>query len=136
MNFFISKGLIIRSLLRMANKANVEALKVNAEQAQNLISHLKNEMKTLNEQYNVLKAQQLLEENEKLKKAVEAAKNRLITIEVQNGIKQVPLPNESSPPTVLKSSEPPQPKANETASPVESVAATPKVDKPKKRKKG
>lgn len=52
-------------------------------------------MNVLNTEYNNILAQQLIEENAKLVAAVEEAKKRLIHLEVKNGIKQIPLPNQN-----------------------------------------
>lgn len=71
-------------------------------------------------------AKQLKEENARLLAAVEEAKKKLVSLEVQNGVKQVPLPQ-----TVLTSSTP-----IETVQPApELVAEKPIEAKPKKDKK-
>ena len=81
-------------------------------------------MSFLNTEYNTLLAKQLREENAKLFAAVEEAKARLVQLEVKNGIKQIPVPNQTT-----KVSEDPQP-----AKP-KPVEQKPKEAKPKKEKK-
>lgn len=55
------------------------------------------QLSILNNEYNALRAQQLREENEKLIRAVEAAKARLVSAEVNSGIKQIPVPGQQAP---------------------------------------
>lgn len=47
----------------------------------------------MNDKYNMLLAQQLREENTKLVQAVEQAKKKLISLETQNGIRQINVPS-------------------------------------------
>ncbi|XP_063912934.1 aminoacyl tRNA synthase complex-interacting multifunctional protein 1 [Zophobas morio] len=102
--------------------SSIDRIKQNAESAKQTIQELKNELSFLNTEYNTLLAKQLREENAKLFAAVEEAKTRLVQLEVKNGIKQIPVPNQTT-----KVSEDPQP-----AKPVEQK---PKETKPKKEKK-
>lgn len=53
------------------------------------------QLNALNSEYNNILGQQLIEENAKLVAAVEEAKKRLISLEVKNGIKQIPLPDQT-----------------------------------------
>lgn len=85
---------------------------------------------SLNTRYNNAYAEYLREENRKLLIAVEEAKNKLIQIEIQNGIPQISVPGQGI----------------DAASPVEPTVAAPQptevkkteakdTDKPKKEKK-
>ncbi|CAH1174228.1 unnamed protein product [Phaedon cochleariae] len=120
---------IFRNLkyLRMTGKAAIERIKENAEVAKNTINELKNEMNVLNNEYNTILAQQLREENAQLLAAVEAAKNKLVQLELQKGIKQTPLPNQ----TILQSSviEPPAPALSTATHTTPDSSAKPKKDK-------
>ncbi|CAG9768782.1 unnamed protein product [Ceutorhynchus assimilis] len=94
----------------MTEKASIERVKANAQLAKDTINSLKNELGFINREYNNILAMQLKEENAKLQAAVEQAKIKLIELEIQNGIKQIPVPNQKQA-TVLTSAavtEPPQ----------------------------
>lgn len=76
-------------------------------------------------------AKQLREENTRLLAAVEEAKKKLVSLEVQNGVKQVPLPQ-----TVLTSSATIEPASEQPAEkPKETAEAKPKKDKKPKPQK-
>lgn len=80
-------------------------------------------------------AKQLREENARLLVAVEEAKKKLVSLEVQNGVKQVPLPQ-----TVLTSSAPietlqPTPEQPKELATKETAEAKPKKDKKPKPQK-
>lgn len=75
-------------------------------------------------------AKQLREENVKLLAAVEEAKKKLVQMEVKNGVKQIPLPNQK--PVVLSSA----PVESQTKPPQTQNEEQPKAEaKPKKEKK-
>ncbi|XP_072380254.1 aminoacyl tRNA synthase complex-interacting multifunctional protein 1 [Diabrotica undecimpunctata] len=78
----------------MSGKGTMERIKQNAQLAKQTIDELKNELNIINNEYNTLLSRQLQEENAKLLAAVEDAKKKLIQLEVQNGVKQVPVPNQ------------------------------------------
>lgn len=91
-------------------------------------------MNVLNSEYNNILAQQLIEENAKLVAAVEEAKKRLVKLEVKNGIKQVPLPDETIKNTSSAAVTSEEVKKTENAPVVEEKqkAAKPKKEKPTK----
>lgn len=85
----------------------------------------------MNAEYNNILGQQLIEENAKLLAAVEEAKKRLITLEVKNGIKQIPVPSQTintSANNVEKVEE------MKTEKDISVVEDKPKAAKPKKEK--
>ncbi|KAJ3643832.1 hypothetical protein Zmor_026518 [Zophobas morio] len=102
--------------------SSIERIKQNAESAKQTIQELKNELSFLNTEYNTLLAKQLREENAKLFAAVEEAKARLVQLEVKNGIKQIPVPTQTT-------------KVSEDPQPPKPVEQKPKEPKPKKEKK-
>ncbi|XP_057651556.1 aminoacyl tRNA synthase complex-interacting multifunctional protein 1 [Diorhabda carinulata] len=79
---------------RMSGKEAIQRIKQNAQVAKQTIDELKNELNILNNEYNAILTRQLQEENSKLVAAVEDAKNKLIQLEIRNGIKQIPIPNQ------------------------------------------
>lgn len=76
----------------MSVQSPMECIKENAKVTKEATNTLKDELKMLNESYNNLRAKQLLDENQKLTRAVEEAKNKLIQLEVKNGKKQIQIP--------------------------------------------
>lgn len=88
-------------------------------------------MNVLNKEYNNILAQQLIEENAKLVTAVEDAKKRLVKLEIKNGIKQIPLPNQNVNANAVTNGEKIDEPAKEQAAP---VVEKPKAVKPKKEK--
>lgn len=78
----------------MSGKEAIQRIKQNAEVAKQTIDELKNELNILNNEYNAILTRQLQEENAKLIAAVEGAKNKLIQLEIQNGIKQISIPSQ------------------------------------------
>lgn len=76
----------------MPEKSSIERIKENAQVAKDTIDSLKTELNIINKEYNNILARQLREENAKLTAAVEEAKKKLIQLEIQNGIKQIPIP--------------------------------------------
>lgn len=107
----------------MTGRNAIERIKQNAEVTKQTLEELKNELNIINQGYNLMLVKQLREENAKLSAAVEVAKNKLIQLEIQNGVKQVPIPNQNQLPA-----EPPKECVNVPLS-------APEVkDKPKKVK--
>lgn len=75
----------------------------------------------------------LTEENSRLTAAVEAAKKKLIELEIENGIKQIPLPNQ--PPLIAISESKPSQIIPETPQQQQQQPEPPKASKLKKDKK-
>jgi len=110
----------------MSSKSSIERIKQNAQLAKQTIDELKSELNVLNREYNVILTKQLQEENAKLLAAVEEAKKKLISSEVQNGVLQIPVPNQTLSTSVVEQP-PPQAVSNPAAK-----GAT--KEKPKKEK--
>lgn len=92
-------------------------------------------MEVINKEYNIILAKQLQEENAKLVVAVEQAKKRLIDLEMQNGIKQIPVPNQFAP-SEVKDIAPPAEKIEVKVVPDEpTVQEKSKKDKKEKKPK-
>ncbi|XP_050499088.1 aminoacyl tRNA synthase complex-interacting multifunctional protein 1 isoform X2 [Diabrotica virgifera virgifera] len=111
----------------MSGKGTMERIKQNAQLAKQTIEELKNELNIINNEYNTLLSRQLQEENAKLLAAVEDAKKKLIKLEVQNGVKQVPVPNQT---VNVSAVEAPQADINK-----DEPKAPAEAPKPKKEKK-
>lgn len=73
-------------------------------------------------------SKQLREENTQLLAAVEEAKKKLVNLEVQNGVKQIPIPNQTVNASVIE-----QPPSVDTESVGQDASAA--KEKPKKEKK-
>ncbi|KAG5882501.1 hypothetical protein JTB14_008474 [Gonioctena quinquepunctata] len=109
----------------MSGKAAMERVKQNTVIAKQTIIELKSELDIINKEYNIILTKQLQEENAKLLVAVEEAKKKLISLEVQDGIKQIPLPKQN---ILLNST------VQESAEPAVAIPREPTA-KPKKEKK-
>ncbi|XP_074033225.1 aaRS-interacting multifunctional protein 1 [Leptinotarsa decemlineata] len=116
----------LRYLINMSSKVAIERVKQNTILAKKTINELKSELEIINKEYNLLLSKQLQEENAKLIAAVEEAKKKLVHLEVQNGVKQIPLPNQKN--TLLTSSI-----ENPIETPTPNIPEP--VTKPKKEKK-
>ncbi|CAG9857378.1 unnamed protein product [Phyllotreta striolata] len=81
---------------RMSSTPALERAKHNAQITKQTLHELTNEFNVLKREYNVLVAKQLRDENAKLSLAVENAKNKLVRLECQNGVKQIKIPNRSA----------------------------------------
>ncbi|XP_050314016.1 aminoacyl tRNA synthase complex-interacting multifunctional protein 1 [Anthonomus grandis grandis] len=75
----------------MSGKTPLKRIQENTQIAQNTISILKSELTYINKEYTKMLAEQLRQENARLMAAMEDAKRRLIALEMQNGVKQVPV---------------------------------------------
>ncbi|KAF5295322.1 hypothetical protein FQA39_LY13187 [Lamprigera yunnana] len=75
----------------MIVKTPLDTLKLKMDYAETLILQMKNELETIYTTYVNLKCHELVEQNKKLLAEVEGTKKHLIALEIQNGIKQVPL---------------------------------------------
>lgn len=81
-----------------------------------------------------MRAKQLLEENDKLTRAIEDAKNKLVQLEVKNGAKQIPVPNQQ---LICTNDENNERVKSKNIAPIEKqeVKEIKETDKPKKEKK-
>lgn len=82
----------LRKILEKIPKMSLENIKTNTIIIKDSINNIKSELNVVTAEYKKLLARQLREENAKLLQAVEDAKNRLIQLEVQNGVLQIALP--------------------------------------------
>ncbi|XP_068082872.1 aminoacyl tRNA synthase complex-interacting multifunctional protein 1 [Anabrus simplex] len=84
----------------MAAAEILKRLETKAASAEELITELKNEVSQLKllqvQHFGYVRMHQLEEENSRLKLEIEEWKNKLNSLEAASGIKQVPLPNQSS----------------------------------------
>ncbi|KAK9875015.1 hypothetical protein WA026_005825 [Henosepilachna vigintioctopunctata] len=85
-----------RLVLSYLSNMSLQKIKNNAVRIKDTMDSLKSDLKLLNDKHSTLLAKKLKKENDQLIQAIEEAKKRLIQLEVQNGVKQVPLPSRKS----------------------------------------
>ncbi|KAH1022809.1 aminoacyl tRNA synthase complex-interacting multifunctional protein 1 isoform X1 [Dendroctonus ponderosae] len=94
---------------RMSEGSSMDRIKRNAQEAKETIEALKTELGVINRDYNSILAKQLKEENARLQAAVDEARKKLIGLEIQNGVKQVPLPEQKQLEPRVSTPQPPEP---------------------------
>ncbi|XP_060525579.1 aminoacyl tRNA synthase complex-interacting multifunctional protein 1 [Cylas formicarius] len=72
--------------------SSLDRIRSNANLMKQTINDIKSKLNELTTEYNRLLCNQLREENSKLSAAVETAKEKLVRLEIQNGVKQVAVP--------------------------------------------
>ncbi|KAL1491949.1 hypothetical protein ABEB36_012464 [Hypothenemus hampei] len=116
----------------MSGKSSIERIKENAQTMRDTINSLKNELTVINKEYNNMLAEQLRQENAKLLAATEEAKRKLVQLEIQNGIKQIPVPHQEENSMILKCTPVTEQEPLKQQPPANATAPQPK---PKKEKK-
>lgn len=130
-------GLLSRRIT--GRMATFERVLSNNKAAEELLASLREEFKALKNEKAMARIEELKVENAALRQQVEAARNKLIQLEVQNGKKQIPVPGQEASvdttPAVTVKVEPKQEAAKPTAPAKQSdEAKPPKEKKPKKEK--
>lgn len=116
--------------------ATFERVLSNNQAAEELLASLREEFKALKNEKAMARIEELKVENAALRQQVEAARNKLIQLEVQNGKKQIPVPGQDASvdttPAITVKVEPKQ----KAAAPAKQSdeAKPPKEKKPKKEK--
>lgn len=119
--------------------ATFERVLSNNKAAEELLASLREEFKALKNEKAMARIEELKVENAALRQQVEAARNKLIQLEVQNGKKQITVPGQEASvdttPAVTVKVEPKQESAKPSAPAKQSdEAKPPKEKKPKKEK--
>lgn len=126
-------GLLSRRIT--GRMATFERVLSNNKAAEELLASLREEFKALKNEKAMARIEELKVENAALRQQVEAARNKLIQLEVQNGKKQIPVPGQeasvdTTPAVTIKV------ESKEAAAPAKQSdeAKPPKEKKPKKEK--
>lgn len=131
-------GLLSRRIT--GRMATFERVLSNNQAAEELLASLREEFKALKNEKAMARIEELKVENAALRQQVEAARNKLIQLEVRNGKKQIPVPGQDASvdttPAVTVKVEPKQEAAKPAAPAAKQSdeAKPPKEKKPKKEK--
>lgn len=131
-------GLLSRRIT--GRMATFERVLSNNQAAEELLASLREEFKALKNEKAMARIEELKVENAALRQQVEAARNKLIQLEVRNGKKQIPVPGQDTSvdttPAVTVKVEPKQEAAKPAAPAAKQSdeAKPPKEKKPKKEK--
>ncbi|KAJ8918977.1 hypothetical protein NQ315_016881 [Exocentrus adspersus] len=118
---------------KMSERTAIERIKANTEVAKKTIDELKNELSNIHKAYTSMLTQQLKEENAQLLAAVEEAKKSLVNLENQNGVPQIPVPNQTV--SVVAAKKPDTTSQEKSTAVPESEIKETKPKKEKKEKK-
>lgn len=136
----VAQGTGLLSRRVTGRMATFERVLSNNQAAEELLASLREEFKALKNEKAMARIEELKVENAALRQQVEAARNKLIQLEVRNGKKQIPVPGQdASVDTTLAVTVKVEPKqeAAKPASPAakqSDEAKPPKEKKPKKEK--
>ncbi|XP_075169280.1 aaRS-interacting multifunctional protein 1 [Haematobia irritans] len=91
--FLLRSDLVhLKSFASKSKMVTVEQVVENNKRSLDMIESLKNELQAIRGELIARKKQELVLENEALRKKVDMARNQLIALETKNGKKQIPVP--------------------------------------------
>lgn len=135
----VSQGTGLLSRRITGRMATFERVISNNQAAEELLASLREEFKALKNEKAMVRIEELKVENAALRQQVEAARNKLIQLEVQNGKKQIPVPGQSTcvdtTPAVTVKVEPKQEAVKPAAAAAPAQAKQSDDSKPPKEKK-